>query len=607
VSGVTPHAGSVTRRLVLTSLLLGLVAGAVFGAKHVVFGDRPAFVHVRWSLSVDDTARAQLERTYHLAQPELKEPRTFAYSLTNLSGENIRRLVLDPAVEDTHNIHRTQFRVGYFSPRLPYITPHPWFPAGLEALTGLFGFAALLSIGLACLGVVAPSRVRGPTLAARQAFLEPGASARAATTGIATWVLRRIPSASAEAAAAFRIVFGALLVYLTLTRPVSASMALHPSNVLSSGHDLLLQGVAAAPWIAHGLPLWIALWGTLFVVGAFTRTAFACLTLGVVGWAALYTTTTSYHTVSALLLALFALQGSRWGDAWSVDAWRRSDRATTRATPQEYGYATWAPAFVLGVAYFAAAFAKVRDVGPAWILNGTVKYHFLSDSSQAMVDWGLRVGHYPRVAVALSFGAIAVEALVVLGVLAGAYRYRLAAGIGTLCLLSGFAALQGLFWPGWWVLLLSFLPWHLVRPGAGGYPQSTTRAPARRPRLVPLLVVALVGQQVIVSLLRIEGSPVLSSYDMYSTTYASPEDYEKNAGAAYWVVGLDDAGRTHRCRITLADAEAVGREGGVVGDQRVAITGRRGGRDDVEPAGRNHRGTERNVAWIDQMDAHQCE
>ena len=182
------------------------------------------------------------------------------------------------------------------------------------------------------------------------------------------------------------------------------------------------------------------------------------------GWATLYTIATSYHTVCALLLSLLAMQWSRWGDAWSVDAWRQGAHPAPRGTPQEYGYTTWAPALVLGVVYFAAAFAKMRDTGLAWILNGTVKYHFLSDSPQAMVDWGLQLGHYPGLAIALSFCAIAVESLIIVGVSARAYRYRVAAGLGALSLMTGFVLLQGIYWPAWWILLLSFLPWHLVRP-----------------------------------------------------------------------------------------------------------------------------------------------
>ena len=43
--------------------------------------------------------------------------------------------------------------------------------------------------------------------------------------------------------------------------------------------------------------------------------------------------------------------------------------------------------------------------------------------------------------------------------------------------------------------------------------------------------------------MRIEASPVLSTYDMYSTTYGSPADYEHNAGQAYWIVGLDQTAK----------------------------------------------------------------
>ena len=89
-----------------------------------------------------------------------------------------------------------------------------------------------------------------------------------------------------------------------------------------------------------------------------------------------------------------------------------------RGTPKEYGYTVWVPGLVLGVVFAAAAVAKLRDAGVAWILNGTVKYHFLSDSVQAMVDWGLWIGRHHWLSVLLSFGAIAIETLVIVGVAA---------------------------------------------------------------------------------------------------------------------------------------------------------------------------------------------
>jgi hypothetical protein len=286
--------------------------------------------------------------------------------------------------------------------------------------------------------------------------------------------------------------------------------------------------------------------------------------LGVFAWAILYTTTTTYHTVSALLVALLCLLWSRWSDAWSVDAWMRRP-AVRRGLPKEYGYTFWVPGFVLGVVYLAAAVAKLRESGLAWILNGTVKYHFLSDSPQAMVDWGLWLGQYHPVAVALSFGAIAIESLVIVGVLARAYRYRLTSGIAALCLVSGFALLQGLFWPGWWILLLSFLPWHLVPGRASGVSQMAQAAPPAgippghgsvRPA-VPSVVIGFVCVQLVVSLLRLEVSPLISTYDMYSTTYASPAEYEQKAADSYWVVGVDDLSNPHRCRVNRTEADAV--------------------------------------------------
>ena len=50
------------------------------------------------------------------------ESTTDVYALTDLSRTNVQALVEDPAVEDTRYIHRTKFRPGLFTPRLPYPT-----------------------------------------------------------------------------------------------------------------------------------------------------------------------------------------------------------------------------------------------------------------------------------------------------------------------------------------------------------------------------------------------------------------------------------------------------------------------------------------------------
>lgn len=560
---VRPESHRPVYRLAVTSLFLWAVAGAAYGTLRLVFGERPVYIHVRWAPALDDAARERLEKRHGLSLGELREGRTWGYSLTNLSRANIRALVLHPAVEDTHNIHRTKFRVGFFAPRRPYVVAGAgWMPVVLELLSVLLLLGGAVGMGLALIEVAAPT-IRGPTLALRAAFLDPAKTSRRLALELTSWVRGRIPAASAESVALFRIVFGSALLVFLLKRPVLGAWAVDPENAVAPPR-LALWLFIEAPWIADWIRPWLAFWGVLFIAGAMARTAFAMMTAAALAWAVLYTTRTTYHTVSALLLALVCLVWSRWGDAWSIDARRRHNQPRQAGTPQEYGYTVWVPSLVLGVVFAAAALAKLRESGLAWILNGTVKYHFLSDSRQAMVDWGLRVGPHDWVAVLLSFAAIVIESLVIVGVVSRAYRYRLAAGGAALSLLLGFSLLQGLFWPAWWILLLSFLPWHLVRPAVAPVTSAvdqTQPAPRSWRRLmhpaIVIAVIALVGQQIVVSVLKLEVAPLISTYDMYSTTYGSPAEYENKAGLSYWIVAVDDTAEIHECQVDRGDADII--------------------------------------------------
>jgi hypothetical protein len=520
------------RRLLVTGLAFWACAALAYGALRVTFGSRPVYVNVRWAADVDAAARQRLEPRFSLADGELREGTTWGYALTDRSRANIRALVEDPAVADTHQIHRTAFRVGYFAQRLPYRTPRPSIPITLEVLSLLALALGVVATVLGAVEYTAPRLLRGPLAWLRTAFLSPTASAWRLVEPLVRWVEGRIPGATAEAVAGFRIVFGtALLLYLLR-------------------HQLF-------DW----LTAWLIVWSALFIAGAAARLSFAMLTIGVFGWAYLYTAEISHHTVSALLVTLACLLGSRWGDAWSIDAWRRR-APQPPATPREYGFTVWIPSFVLSVTFAAAAFAKIYQGGIGWILNGTVKYHFLSDSREALLDWGLRAAQYDIVAVLFSFAAIAIESLVIAGVLARGYRVRLAAGIASMLLLSGFVLFQGVIWPGWWMLLLSFLPWHRVGPASGPRPQAADLRPETALTsaawgLGPALVLALVAGQIVVSALRLEVSPMLSTYDMYSTTYASPADFEEKASDARWLVAVDETGRRHQCRLTRAEADTL--------------------------------------------------
>ena len=68
-------------------------------------------VNVRWSEVVTQSQRTALEAIYHLAEPDYREERTWTYAILDVSTENIRRLVQEPAAEDTHRIDRATFEL----------------------------------------------------------------------------------------------------------------------------------------------------------------------------------------------------------------------------------------------------------------------------------------------------------------------------------------------------------------------------------------------------------------------------------------------------------------------------------------------------------------
>ncbi len=164
---------------------------------------------------------------------------------------------------------------------------------------------------------------------------------------------------------------------------------------------------------------------------------------------------------------------------------RKAGRSIAQPPGPRYGYSVWVPALAFGVAFAAAAWAKLT-VPPgwtSWVLNGTVKYHFITDSVNAPVQWGLQLAAHPWLAVLASLVAIAIELLVVTAAFIRNEWYRLAMGLGAVCLIAGFGVFMGVFWPGWWVPLLGFLPWQAMsRPTSAlrelGEPAACDDAPS---------------------------------------------------------------------------------------------------------------------------------
>ena len=132
--------------MIVRGLILLAAAGVAFGMLRFVYGQRPAYVHVRWAPDVDEAARTGLERTHSLTRGELREGTTWGYYVTDLSTANLRAIVESPAVDDTHNIHRTAFRIWRTAPRGDYLGTRPaWVASTLELLIpGCLGLGAIL-------------------------------------------------------------------------------------------------------------------------------------------------------------------------------------------------------------------------------------------------------------------------------------------------------------------------------------------------------------------------------------------------------------------------------------------------------------------------------
>src|SRR5688572_24694946 len=94
-------------------LLLAGVA-ALSALPFVVTVEPPApaegwHVNVRWAPGVSAQARGEMESRYRLRPLQPHAERTWIYRIGDTSRANIRALVTDPRVEDTHGIDRQAF------------------------------------------------------------------------------------------------------------------------------------------------------------------------------------------------------------------------------------------------------------------------------------------------------------------------------------------------------------------------------------------------------------------------------------------------------------------------------------------------------------------
>jgi hypothetical protein len=514
--------------------MAALIGAAILGALvPVLFGAPRPRVFVTWR-DLGDGERVRLEHRFALSEATSLGKGEWAYVPMDTSSDTLRALVRLESVAATDGIDRSAFRISSRSPltaRRGGLIPNAPRMAARAMKAAAYGLALIGVVLLVRAGLA----TSGLTMAA-----------------VAAWLARGIPAISPGSLAAFRIVFGLLVTAYLLYEPVYPAL-LDPYEIGAARglYGAIVRALAERPALVEALPFAVLASGIAFVAGLRPRVSFAALTACVVVWACVLTLRTTSHMVSALVLTMVSLLPARWGDAWTVDAVLRRRRPTREAVS---GYPVWVPVFVLGVTFAAAAWAKLEN-GLGWILNGTVKYHFVTDLDHAWVDWGVRLTESHVAAVALSAGAVLVEALIITAALSRSEWYRLGLGIATFALLAGFALFQGVVWLGWWILLIAFLPWaRFVRPHAAAV---TTPVTLRTAEL--LIVLFVIAQQLYVSGRHVEARPLFTAYDMYSTTYSGPDAYEAASNLLYRVLEVDKNGTTDLpgCVVDEAGARAL--------------------------------------------------
>jgi hypothetical protein len=539
-----------------------IASAALLASIPLLFGSPTPIVRVVWR-GVDTAERATLERRFGLAGPIPLGNGVWGYTPTDTSPDILRALVGHPAVDRTDGIDARAARLERSLPLSPRLggwigSASPWMARATRSLAYLLGLAGAVFLVIGT--VVSPAiQVHAAPRRVVEGFRsDPMSMLRAMPASIRRGISRGVPVASPEAVGAFRVVFGSCVLLYIWAHPLDLT-PLQSYDVDAAGglYGSVVRWLRAHPVIAENLSGWLVWSGALFIVGFLTPVSYACFVVGFLLWASILTLTTSAHAVASLAIAMVCLLAARWSDAWSVDAvLRRIQRgAPPRIGPaQRYGFAIWVPRLVFGVTFLAAAWSKVGGGGLDWILNGTVKYYFVSDLDQAFVPWGPQLTASHGVAVLLSAVAVTVESILITAAFSRSALYALLLGVGALSLLAGFALFQGVLWWGWWILLVAFLPWQYVR-----WP-SRRRAPDATPvfglsRVQTAVVVALLVQQCVMSAFHVEARPMLSAYDMYSATYANAEEFEDATNLVYRVLMFDGGGR-HPTDCVIADRDA---------------------------------------------------
>jgi len=349
---------------------------------------------------------------------------------------------------------------------------------------------------------------------------------RAALTETGRWLrLFGVPRITARSLGIFRALlgFGFLLILLfadpIIAVPLDLQHAYSPVADMGWVHRLAASGTGTFTLQVAG-----CVSALLFALGIWARPSFFVLVPVLLIHATLLLVRRGVHDWDLPIVTLLALLVVPWGDAPPIFNLRSHSSETSRA----YGFAVWVPGLTIGLAYIAAAYAKLHTSGLAWITTGAVRYHFVDDGKNAPIDLGLWIATQPGLAIVLSALVVLVEAIFIIVIVLSGWRARAAVGLVGASLMGGFYLFQGVHWWPWLILYSAFLPWNRIVPA---------RAIDGRRDLTWLhggVVAALVTAQFWASYRVIEIEPLLTNYPMYAVTYQSPEHFEYSHGRPHF-------------------------------------------------------------------------
>jgi hypothetical protein len=494
------------------------LAIAVPLAARAVVGPPGAVVHVRWQSSVDASTRRALEDRFQLEAGELQDGQTWRYDLRGTRRTNIQALVDHAAVADTHHIDRRSYGIDPAATRTA--RPQP-FPVTSEVILRLADMLALLLAVTAIL--VWSGRAASGRSTAASAWNDARSGARRLVEPVAHWVGRWVPDLDAAGLGAFRVALGCGFVWVALSRQLTALPAAQQQHRALVDFDLIHR-LAASQTACDAIELVMLIAAVVFTAGVRARVSYAAFVAGFALSTLVTLERTSAHDLGLPLVTFLGWLTVPW-DHGRLGP-RSSGRSERLEPPRAYGFALWWPGLTVGVALLAAAYWKLHVSGLGWITGGAVKYHFIADSGNAHVDWGLRLASNHGLAVMLSAGAIVAEAAFIANIFIRRPWPRLAIGLMSAAFFVALYLFQGIFWPAWHILFLAFLPWGLLNArDADVAVVAGTRAP-RLQTAQALVVVALLAVQMYASASGREAEPVMSHFPMYAHSYGSVEDFE---------------------------------------------------------------------------------